>query len=125
MPAWRRCEHDRLTIRGPALSEIAARLPRQPPRLATVSGDNIDIQVPRVLAAESNPFPVRGELRVGRLSVETRHPPRTPTRTRHSPNIVGVSERDLRRANGRRAQESSLPRRLRLGRELSGNETHG
>src|SRR5690242_5243331 len=85
-------------------------MPGQPLRLAAFRRDHVHIEIAGVLAAEGDPFSVRGKMRIRGLALKARNAPRHATRSRHRPDVLRVSEGDLRRADSRRAQHARAAR---------------
>src|SRR4029078_1996654 len=86
-------------------------------RRAPFGGDDVDVHVAGILAAEGDPGAVRREVRVGGQPLEAREPPRRPAGAIDRPDVVGVGERDLRRAHRWRSQQLG---RLAVGGRPSG-----
>ena len=101
----RRREHDRLSVRHPPLHQIGAWMPRQTSRLAAISGHHVNVHVAGVFAAKRNPFSIGREMRIRCLALETREASRGATRARDRPDVLRISESDLRRAHGWTAQQ--------------------
>src|SRR2546425_868421 len=85
-------------------------MPGKPLRLAAFRRDYVHVEVAGVLAAERNPFSVRRKVWIRSLALEACNTSRHATRSRHSPNVLRVSESDLRRADGRRSQQTRAAR---------------
>ena len=102
------------------MHEVGARVPCQSFRFAAVRRNDINVEVPGVLAAESDPPPVRRKVWIGGLSLETRQPARAAAGAWRDPDVVCVSKPDLRRTDSRRPQQSRLTAMtvLRLGFKL-------
>src|SRR5438876_4709815 len=86
-------------------------MPCQTSRLATISGNHVNIHIAGVLAAERDPFSIGREMRIRRLSLKTCETTRSATRARDGPDVLCISEGDLRRAHGWTAQQ---PRAIRI-----------
>ena len=102
-------EHHGLAVGRPALHDVAARMPRQPLRLAALGRHDVDVDVAAVLGAERDPLAVGRELRIGRRALEARDAPRHAAGALDGPDVVGVGERDVRGADGRRAAAAASP----------------
>ena len=85
-------------------------MPGQTFRFAAIRRHEVNVQVARVLAAEGDPSSVRREMRIRRLALKTCDAPRHTARARNDPDILSVRERDLIRAYGWRAQQTSAGR---------------
>ena len=85
-------------------------MPGKPLRLAAFRRDYIHVEVAGVFATKRNPFSVRRKVWIRRLALEARHASRHATRSRHSPDVLRISESDLRRADGRRSQQTRAAR---------------
>src|SRR5258708_20935145 len=75
-------------------------MPGQTLRFAAFARDHVRVDVPRVLRAEGDPLSVGREMRIGGLSLKAGQAPRRAAGPLDDPNIVGVSESNLRGANG-------------------------
>src|SRR5882672_12562758 len=84
-------------------------MPRQSAWFAAFGRHHINVEVAGILAAKRDPFTVRREMRIRGLSLKTRQSSRAAARARHGPNIICVSESDLRLAHCRRPQQARLP----------------
>src|SRR5262245_25379414 len=84
-------------------------MPGQTLRLAAFSRQDIDVSVTGVFSAERDPLPVGREVRVRGLALETGQAARHATGPLDDPDVVGVSERDLRGAYRRRPQQTRRP----------------
>ena len=107
-------EQHRLAVGRPTLHQVRTRMPRQAFRLAAFGRDDIDVDVARVVATESQPLTVGREVRIGRLSLEAGDAASGSTSTVDGPDVVRVGERDLLGADRRRAQQPRRSHRHRL-----------
>jgi hypothetical protein len=96
-------------------------MPGQALRLATLRGDDVDVGVAGVLAAERDPLAVGGEMRIRRLALEAGQAARHAARTLDRPDIVGIGEGDLRCADRRHPQQFGRPA---VGRGPAGERRH-
>src|SRR5882672_5531701 len=99
-------------------------MPGKPSRFSSFSRHHVNVEVSGILAAKRDPLSVRREVGIRCLSLETRQTSSAAARARHGPNIICVSEGNLRRAHCRRAEQTRLSvRRLRLRRKPGEEET--
>src|SRR5215471_2851550 len=97
-------------------------MPREALRLAAGSGDNVDVDVAGVFAAESDGASVWREVWIRRLPVEAGQAPRRAAGALDDPDVVRVRERDLRGADGGRTQQ---PGTLVIGRQRGAVDNAG
>src|SRR3984893_4282286 len=81
-------------------------MPRQTFWLATIRGHHVNIQIAGVLTAEGDPFSVRREMRIRSLAFKAGTPPSHAARAWHHPNILRIGDRDLRRTDCWRTQQT-------------------
>ena len=101
LPAGR--EHDPRAIRRPALHRVRAGMPRQAHRLAAAHGHRVDIGVARIVGAERDHRAVGRNFRIARLALEAREAPGIAAFAIDDPDVVRIRERDVGRADRRRA----------------------
>ena len=95
----RRHEHDPRAVRCPSAGLVDAGMERQSFRLTTGGGHDVHVRIATVLTGEREPFPVGREMRIALDGRRRRHPARVATGARDDPDVAGVGERDLRRAD--------------------------
>ena len=100
-----RGEEDRLAVGGPALHGVGAGVKGEALGLAAFGGDDVDVGVAGVVAAEGDPFPVGGEMGIGGGSLKTGKAAGGASGAVDGPDVVGVGERDLGGADGGGAEE--------------------
>src|SRR5437588_3798672 len=81
-------------------------MPGKPFWLAAFRRNYVDIKIARVLTAKRDPFSVWRKVRIRCLALKARNASRHATSSRHSPDVLRVSESDLRRADGRGSQQT-------------------
>ena len=100
-------EEHGLAVGRPALDAVGARMPRQPLRLAAVRRH--DVRRPccrRSRALNAIHLPSGENCGFVVCALEARQPARRPARALDDPDVVGVRERDVRRADGGRPQQA-------------------
>jgi hypothetical protein len=81
-------------------------MPGEPAGRTAARVDHIDVVIRAVLHGEGNLLAVGREMGIGFRAGEARQPPGVATVLADDPDIAGIRERDLRRADGGLAQEA-------------------
>ncbi len=103
-----RREHHAPAVVRPAADEVGARVPGQPPRLATGDRHGVDVDVAVVLTREGHRHAVGREVGLGLGALKRRQPPRHAAVTPGDPDIVGVDEGDTFSADRGAAEQPGL-----------------
>jgi hypothetical protein len=107
-------EEEELAVRRPVAEDLARRVVRDAVRHAARHGERVDVAVAVVIADEGDRLPVRAEAREALHPRGARERGRDAAFARDEPEIVGVDEDDLRRADVREPQHPAVG--LDLGR---------
>ena len=99
-------EDDTAAVVRPADDLVRSRVPGEAFGVPSFGGQDVDIGIAVVLGAEGDVPAVRGEVRVGLLALEGGEAPGLASGTVNDPQVVGIRERDVRRADRRLAHEA-------------------